>query len=83
VGKAVRVIMRLSGTSRTSRCIKLAILGLPLLAVGECVTIAQESAINGFFDGLTRVLVARMADELSLASDSDFTVTPAKDGAFC
>ncbi len=39
-----------------------------LLATGPCLTTLERSVINGFFDGITTVMVDRLRDELGLSA---------------
>lgn len=54
---------------RRHRWLRAALLGVvafPLLATGPCLTIAQESAIAGFFKALTPILVDQLKDHLGV-----------------
>ncbi len=42
-------------------------LSCPLLTTGPCLTIANESVINGFFDAVTPLLIDYARDQLGLA----------------
>jgi len=56
---------------RPRRAVRMAILvafTAPLLAVGPCLTIAQKSAINGFFNAVTPLVVERVADDLGVST---------------
>ena len=44
----------------------LGVLAFPLLATGPCLSIAQESAIAGFFKALTPILVDQLKDHLGV-----------------
>jgi hypothetical protein len=46
-----------------------------LLATGPCVTIAQQSLINGFFDAVTPILVDYARQELGLPPLTTDTAT--------
>jgi hypothetical protein len=52
--------------SRVLRYLALASVVCPLLATGPCVTIAEQSVINGFFDAVTPILVDYARQELGL-----------------
>lgn len=56
----------------TCRCRLLSIaVGAALLQLGTCGTIAQNVAINGFFDGVNPILVERAADALDVNTGAD------------
>jgi hypothetical protein len=60
--------------TRRSRLVRWsAIVGLtfPLLATGSCLTIAQQSVIEGAFDAITPLIVARLREELGLPPLTD------------
>lgn len=45
-------------------------LSAPLLTLGSCATIAQQSVITGFFDAVTATLVGQAQTDLGLTSGS-------------
>ena len=49
----------------------LAALLVPLLATGPCLTTAEQSIINGFFDAVTPLLVERVSEELGVTTTAD------------
>lgn len=51
---------------RWLRAVMLGIVAFPLLATGPCLSIAQESAIAGFFQALTPILVDQLKDHLGV-----------------
>lgn len=51
---------------RWLRAVTLGVVVLPLLATGPCLSIAQESAIAGFFKALTPLLVEQLKDHLGV-----------------
>jgi hypothetical protein len=51
---------------RTLRAIVLGLAALPLLTTGPCLTIANQSAINGFFNAVTPLLVDAARNALGL-----------------
>jgi hypothetical protein len=57
--------MRFPG--RTLRVIALGLVALPLLTTGPCLTIADQSLINGFFNAVTPLLVDEARSALGLA----------------
>ena len=52
--------------SRWFRCLTLASLASLLLATGPCLTTAEQSLINGFFDALTPLVVDQARQQLGL-----------------
>jgi hypothetical protein len=60
------VMMSRVRRSRVLRYLALASVVCPLLATGPCVTIAEQSVINGFFDAVTPILVDHARQELGL-----------------
>ncbi len=68
------------GTMRTAHWVRgslLMLLGLPLLATGPCLTTAEQSIINGFFDAVTPLLIERFAEELGV---SETVIVPVEVG---
>jgi len=57
--------------SRLVRCLAIISLTFPLLATGSCLTIAQQSVIEGTFDAVTPLIVARLREELGLPPLAD------------
>jgi hypothetical protein len=57
--------MKFQGRRRI-RVALLAICLCPLLVTGPCLTIAQQSVIEGAFDAITPLIVARLREELGL-----------------
>ena len=51
---------------RKLRTLALILLALPLLVTGPCLTIANQSVINGFFNAVTPILVDRAAQALGV-----------------
>lgn len=51
---------------RWLRAVMLGAVAFPLLATGPCLSIAQESAIAGFFKALTPILVDQLKDHLGV-----------------
>jgi hypothetical protein len=45
-------------------------LALPLLATGPCLTTAEQSVINGFFDAVTPLLIDYVANELGVPTQA-------------
>jgi hypothetical protein len=58
--------------SRFGRGVALVLLGLPLLATGPCLTTAEESVINGFFDAVTPLLIERTAEDLGVTAPTEY-----------
>lgn len=50
--------------SRFAGHLVVAALTVPVLGAGTCLTIAQESLINGYFGALTPLLAERLEDRL-------------------
>jgi hypothetical protein len=46
---------------------------LPLLATGPCLTTAEQSVINGFFDAVTPLLIEQAAADLGVTAPTEFT----------
>jgi hypothetical protein len=62
-----------SRRSWLGRGLAVAILTVPLLASGPCVQVGQSSAITGFFNGLTAVMVQQLQDRLGLTDSTTQT----------
>ncbi len=59
-----------------ARFLMLAVLTSPLLATGSCLTIAETSVINGFFNVVTPLLVDQARQSLGLTTQTtDTTAT--------
>jgi len=54
---------------RTQPSLLLALLTLPLLATGPCLTMVQRSLIQGFFNAVRPIVVEQVREELGLPTD--------------
>jgi len=62
-------------TRRIPRFLLIAVCTLPLLATGECITIANRSIITGFFNVVNPIIIDAARDALGLPPLNDTTAT--------